>query len=101
MRIIVFFDLPTETAEERRAYTRFRKFLIRSGFIMQQESVYSKLVLNGTVCEAVKESVRGHKVKGGNIQMLTVSEKQFANMEFVTGGKNNEVIDTDERLVVL
>ena len=40
MRILVFFDLPVTTGEERRAYTKFRKFLIKDGFLMLQESVY-------------------------------------------------------------
>ena len=46
MRVLVLFDLPVETAADRRAYTQFRKFLIRNGFIMMQESVYSKIVQN-------------------------------------------------------
>lgn len=41
MRVVVFFDLPTETAEERRDYRRFRAALLKNGFFMMQESVYS------------------------------------------------------------
>ena len=33
MRILVFFDLPVETAKNRREYSRFRRFLIKEGFI--------------------------------------------------------------------
>ena len=33
MRVIVFFDLPTLSAEDRREYTKFRKFLIKGGFL--------------------------------------------------------------------
>lgn len=29
MRVLVFFDLPTITGENRRAYTKFRKFLFK------------------------------------------------------------------------
>ena len=36
MRVLVMFDLPTETAENRRNYTKFRKYLIKSGFMMMQ-----------------------------------------------------------------
>ena len=39
MRIIVFFDLPTETLEDKREYRKFRKMLIENGFVMMQESV--------------------------------------------------------------
>ena len=48
MRIMVFFDLPTLTAGNRREYAKFRKYLIKNGFIMLQESVYCKLALNAT-----------------------------------------------------
>lgn len=36
MRMIVFFDLPTITTEDRRNYRLFRKMLIKNGFIMLQ-----------------------------------------------------------------
>ena len=39
MRVMIFFDLPTETAKDRKIYNKFRKFLINEGFIMLQESV--------------------------------------------------------------
>lgn len=48
MRIIVFFDLPTETNENKREYRKFRKMLIENGFIMLQESVYCRMALNQT-----------------------------------------------------
>ena len=34
MRVFVFFDLPTLTSENKREYVRFRKFLIKNGFLM-------------------------------------------------------------------
>ena len=101
MRVIVFFDLPVETSAERRAYSRFRKFLIKSGFIMVQNSVYSKLALNMTVSESIMKKVREAAPAKGIIQMLTVTEKQYTKMEYVLGEKQTSVIDTDERLVVL
>ena len=49
MRIVVFFDLPTITDKDRREYRHFRKFLIKNGFFMMQESVYTRMVLNQSV----------------------------------------------------
>ena len=46
MRVIVFFDLPVKTVQDRREYARFRKKLVKSGFVMMQQSVYSKIALN-------------------------------------------------------
>lgn len=101
MRVLVFFDLPTLTSAERREYRRFQKFLIKSGFIMLQESVYAKLALNQTASAAVMQAVRKNKPAGGLVQMLVITEKQFAKMEFITGEFHSEVLDTDERLVIL
>ena len=101
MRVVVLFDLPTETAEERRDYRRFRAALLKNGFFMMQESVYSKIILNNTAANVIKETVRKLKTGKGLIQMLTVTERQFENMEFVLGKKQSTVVDTAERLVVL
>ena len=43
MRLMVFFDLPTVTKTERRAYTLFRRFLLNDGFDMIQFSVYGRI----------------------------------------------------------
>ena len=101
MRVIVFFDLPVETSAQRRAYTRFRKFLIRSGFVMMQESVYTKLAPNGNVAESIQENVRRNKPTEGLVQMLTVTEKQFNRMEILVGQRQTEVVEDDRRLVIL
>ncbi len=101
MRVVVFFDLPVDTASDRSEYRRFRKFLIRNGFVMMQESVYSKIVLNNTAAVAVQENVRLHKAAKGLIQMLVITERQFERMEIVVGEPQNEIVDSDERLVIL
>ncbi len=101
MRVIVFFDLPTETSEEKREYRRFRKTLLKMGFIMMQESVYCKIALNGTAVEAIRENVKKISVKKGLVQMLTVTEKQFERMDMLVGEGNKTVIDSAERFVVL
>lgn len=101
MRLVIFFDLPVETSAQRREYRRFRKFLLRSGFVMMQESVYSKIVLNATAVAAVRENIRKHKTAEGLIEMLFVTERQFERMEIIVGEAQNLVIDSDERLVIL
>lgn len=101
MRVIVFFDLPTVTVENRREYVKFRKFLIKSGFLMLQESVYSKLALNKSVADGVTSSIKKNKPEKGLVQMMVVTEKQFNRMEYVCGEFSNEVLCTDERLVII
>ncbi len=101
MRVFVMFDLPVLTANDRREYRRFRKFLIKFGFIMMQESVYSKLTLNSTAAKTVADNVRRNAPKNGLVQLLTVTEKQFAAMEFICGSFVSEYIISSDRLVVL
>ena len=101
MRIIVMFDLPVNTASERTGYARFRKFLIKSGFLMLQESVYCKIAPNTTVGDAIIENIRKNKPVTGLVQVLKVTEKQYAKMEYIVGKGTSEVLDTDERLVIL
>ena len=101
MRVLVFFDLPVITAENRRAYVKFRKFLLKNGFLMLQESVYCKLALNGTAVNAIVDNVHKNKPAEGLIQLLTVTEKQYSKMDIVIGNVKSEVLDSDERLVIL
>ena len=100
MRVIVFFDLPTLTSENRREYTKFRKFLIKNGFLMMQESVYTKMALNQTTATSIVESVRKNKPLEGIVQMMTVTEKQYNRMEYLCGEFISDVLCTDERLVI-
>ena len=101
MRVLVFFDLQVITSENRRAYTKFRKFLLKNGFLMLQESVYCKLALNGTAVRTIIENVHKNKPEEGLIQLLTVTEKQYAKMDIVIGNIKSEVLNSDERLVIL
>lgn len=101
MRILVMFDLPVVTAHDRKEYAKFRKYLLKSGFMMLQESVYCKLVPNTTMADSLLESLRKNKPENGLVQALKVTEKQYERMEYIVGVRYSEVLDTDERLVVL
>lgn len=101
MRILVMFDLPTITAEDRKNYRVFRRELIKSGFYMLQESVYCRMVLNQSVEHNVKEGLKKIKPSKGIVMVLSVTEKQFARAEFVTGSFKIEVLDTDDRVTIL
>lgn len=73
MRVIVMFDLPVKTSEEKKEYRIFRRFLIREGFVMMQESVYSKIALNQTVEKTIKSRVYKNKPKFGLVQLLSIT----------------------------
>ena len=100
-RIVVFFDLPVLTESNRKDYRTFRKYLIKSGFMMVQESVYCKLAQNSSVADAVVKNIKKNKPHEGLVQVLRVTEKQYNKMDFIVGERTGDVLASDERLIIL
>ena len=102
MRLVVFFDLPVDTPVLRKDYRVFRKFLLKDGYLMLQESVYAKLVVNDGAAGSAVQRLRKHRPPAGLVQVLRVTESQFSTMEYITGSReSHEEIDTMEELLVL
>ena len=101
MRMIVFFDLPTISLEDKRNYRKFRKMLIKSGFIMLQESVYCKMMTSPSMQNSIRNLVQSNKPPKGLVQTLLITEKQFVKMEYVVGESQSDVIDAEERVIIL
>lgn len=101
MRVLLFFDLPMVGNLEKRHYIKFRNYLLKNGFFMIQQSVYCKLALNGTVVNSILRNLEQNKPEEGLIQILIITEKQYEKMIFLLGDFNSEVLNTDERLVIL
>ncbi len=101
VRTIVFFDLPNIYARDKKNYLKFRKYLLNEGFIMMQESVYSKLILNTQQSELLVERIRKQAPKKGLIQVLTITEKQYSQIEYIIGEGKTKIINNEDRLVVL
>ena len=53
------------------------------------------------MADALLENIRRNKPEKGLIQALKITEKQYERMEYILGGKHSDVLDTDERMVVL
>lgn len=102
MRIICFYDLPAITGKDKKNYRVFRKFLVSEGFIMMQESVYSKLVLNPTTAKLCIDRLKKKLPSEGIVQVMTVTEKQYAEIECLLGDMsvNTNVLNTADRVVV-
>ena len=102
MRLVLFFDLPSTTRQEQKNYRLFTKFIKESGFISLQESVYAKVVVSERIAKSTLTALEAHKPPAGLVQVLTVTEKQFASMKWITGTQSSDgVIDDLEDLVVI
>ncbi len=85
MRLLVFFDLPVKTPEERRIYTQFRRFLIQDGYDMLQYSVYGRIVNGHDAEEKHLQRLTMRLPPEGSVRALTVTEAQFARMRILVG----------------
>jgi CRISPR-associated protein Cas2 len=102
MRLILFFDLPVKTKKERKIYANFRKLLISKGYLMMQYSVYVKLFANRDALKNHISFIKKNVPQEGHIRLAAMTEKQYANMEIIIGGRSRqEEVITDEPMILL
>lgn len=89
MRLILFYDLPVVTENEKRIYTKFRKSLIKNGYIMIQYSVYAKIFNNRDVAVKHIAKLKNNLPEKGAIRIMLITEKQYCRMEILVGGRSN------------
>lgn len=101
MRLMVMFDLPTLTAQDRKNYRQFMKKLNKDGFIMMQESIYTCVLVDSASAKLLANKVEMYAPNKGLIQALTITEKQFESMRYITGKKKDTPDNRFERLVIV
>ena len=85
MRMLVFFDLPVKTKQERSTATKFRNFLLKDGYYMLQYSLYAR-TCNGTdAVEKHRKRLNSVKPDNGSIRLLVITEKQYQAIEILVG----------------
>lgn len=85
MRMIVFFDLPTSSATERKTATKFRNFLLKDGYYMLQFSVYSRVCNGNDAVDKHFKRIKSNLPPNGAVRLLTITEKQYQNMQILLG----------------
>lgn len=80
MWMMVIFDLPVSTKGQRKAATRFRKFLLDQGFSMSQFSVYMRFCGSKDQAEAYTKRIQHELPKIGLVQILYFTDKQYENI---------------------
>lgn len=78
--LLLLFDLPVKTKEDRRNYRLFHKALVKDGFQFVQFSVYMRF------CPSVENAdVHDARVKlalppEGEVRLMLLTDKQFERM---------------------
>lgn len=98
MWVLVFFDLPTETKKDRKAYAEFRKNLQRDGFTMFQFSIYVRHCASSENATVHIKRVKSMLPECGKVGIMCITDKQFSNIELFYGKKNVEVNTPGQQL---
>ena len=83
--IMVMFDLPVMTDDERKAATRFRKQLLDDGYLMIQFSVYARPCVSYESLEKHTAVLRKIVPEAGNIRVMFMTDQQWARAYTLTG----------------
>lgn len=85
MWVLVFFDLPTFSAEDRKIYSDFRKNLQEDGFTMFQFSIYARPCPSREKAEVHQKRVEKILPPRGKVGVLCITDKQFGMMKLYYG----------------
>ncbi len=85
MWVLAMFDLPVDTKAARRAYTHFRKALLRDGFTRLQFSVYVRHCASKENADVHYERVRRALPDDGEVRIISITDKQFERMSVFWG----------------
>lgn len=100
MWLYVMFDLPVGTPAERKAATKFRKFLLDEGYEMAQFSVYLRFAASKEAAESYVQNVRNVLPKSGKVHIVILTDKQYANARIFTGQKRERRSGNPDQLAL-
>jgi CRISPR-associated protein Cas2 len=89
--VIVLFDLPTETADDRKNYAFFRKKLLDDGFAMMQYSVYMRHSASDENAAVHVRRVKSWLPPDGEVRIIKITDKQFGRIEVFYGKKRKKI----------
>ena len=90
MWMIVLFDLPVVSPEERKKATLFKKALLDQGFHMSQFSVYYRLLPGKEALDCYIKSIQSQLPPKGKVDILTITDKQYEGIISFSGKKKEK-----------
>ena len=100
MWVMVLFDLPTTTPQERREYSQFKNFLLDMGFEMAQYSVYVKHTNGKDAVQAIIRKVESAVPPEGKVDILQFTDKQYENIVCLRGRRRDVPPKNPDQLVM-
>lgn len=90
MRVILFYDLPSDSERARKIYSFFHGFLIKNGFYMIQESIYGCLARNHDFARLTINKVKANSPAEGDVRCLLITEQQYQNIHIFSGSVSSQ-----------
>jgi CRISPR-associated protein Cas2 len=78
--VLVFFDLPVGTSDERRDASNFRKDLLKDGYMMVQFSVYARPCGTADRVDTQVRRLNSKIPSKGEVRGLMISDAQWGRM---------------------
>ena len=100
MWIMVLFDLPTTTPEERRSYTQFRDFLLDQSFVMAQYSVYMRHTTGRAQSAPIIERIKTSVPLEGHVDILQFTDRQYADIVSLRGKRRIDSRENPSQLAL-
>ncbi|MFV0480206.1 MAG: CRISPR-associated endonuclease Cas2 [Anaerorhabdus sp.] len=102
MRILVFFDLPTETSQDLKEYRKLTKFFKENGYLRIQYSIYCKLCINSNAAITARKKLEKNIPPKGDMRYLILSEMQYQSIKTITDKFSlNEAVTNRSRLLII
>lgn len=83
--ILVMFDLPVLTKQQRKDATAFREALLDDGYVMIQFSVYARACTDPDRMDKHRNRLKSFVPEAGNVRILFLTDLQWSRGECITG----------------
>lgn len=100
MWVMVMFDLPVATTEDRRNYTRFRNSLLDDGFIAFQFSIYLRHCPSAESAQVHINRVKDKMPAKGQVGIFRITDKQYQMLELYHGAELASPPGNSEQLML-
>lgn len=77
--VLLMFDLPVKTREQRRRASQYRLMLLEIGFSMVQLSIYSKYLINATGLRSILPQIKNEIPNNGAVRVMRLTDEQWAS----------------------
>jgi CRISPR-associated protein Cas2 len=100
MWILVMFDLPTDTKQQRKDATRFRNFLLDEGFERSQFSVYARFVNGKEAFQTRVNRIERNLPEMGDVQVLNFTDRQYRDIVHFSDQGRQKARENPQQLVM-